>query len=128
MKLSAPIMDALCRDVNKTQLKLISEHDWSVFLVYWLQEQGYLVHYERQSGFMGMDGQWRGSGPKGKPDLTIARGGQVWLSELKRESGTLRPDQRIWRAALGERGRVWKPHDWPAIKSEFGRETRPSIP
>ena len=120
-------MDALCRPVNKTQLKLVSEHDWSVFLVGWLRGQGYLVHYERKSGFMGAEG-WRGSGPKGKPDLTIVLAGQVWLAELKKENGSLTPDQRIWREALGGRGRVWKPHDWPAIRFEFGRETRPNTP
>ena len=128
MRLSASIMDALCRDVNKPQLKLVAEHDWSVFLVGWLREQGYLVHYERLSGHTGASGEWRGSGPKGKPDLTIVLGGQVWLAELKKESGSLTPDQRIWREELGERGRVWKPRDWPAIKFEFGRETRPFTP
>jgi hypothetical protein len=119
-------MDSLCRPVNATQLKLVSEHEWSVFLAAWLQQQGYLVHYERQSGFMGAEGRWRGSGPKGKPDLTIVKGGQVWLAELKKENGSLTPDQRAWRDELGERGRVWKPRDWPTIKFEFGQKIQPN--
>ena len=119
MILTASVLDAFCRDSNKPALKLISEHDWSVFLVGWLRERGWLVHYERQSGYKATDGSWRGSGPRGKPDLTLAKDGRVLLIELKKENGRTSPDQDEWLAAAGDNARLWRPRDWPDIQREF---------
>jgi hypothetical protein len=100
-------------------VKNILEQPFSVAVVDYAKQHGWLVHYERQSGFKGTDGKWKGSGPKGKPDLTLARDGVILLAELKKEGGTLSEDQRQWLAALGPYGRLWKPRDAERIMEEL---------
>lgn len=58
-------------------------------------------------------------GDPGFPDLALARDGQVILAELKTNKGQPFADQRLWLAALGPFGRVWRPRDWPAILLEL---------
>lgn len=59
-------------------------------------------------------GKWMTAiqGHPGLPDWTIARDGWVLLVELKKERGRVRPDQRLWLAALGTYGRLWRPSMW----------------
>lgn len=58
-------------------------------------------------------------GHAGVPDLILARDGHVILAELKRHNGRVSPDQRLWLAALGEHGRLWRPQDWAEIVGEL---------
>lgn len=58
-------------------------------------------------------------GMKGSPDLLLARNGVVLLAELKSNRGTMRPEQKIWKASLGRTYRQWRPRDWPDIITEL---------
>jgi hypothetical protein len=113
---------AMIAQMETKALRAILELDFNKAIVAYAQSQGFLVHYERRSGHVGKDGQWRGSGPKGKPDLTLARGGVVLLAELKRETGKPSPEQLEWLEALGEHGRLWKPRDAGAIMETLKEE------
>jgi hypothetical protein len=65
---------------------------------------------------------WRTAvqGHKGFPDIALARNGIVLLAELKADKGKLRPEQVIWRDAIGpEHYRLWFPSDLPAIVREL---------
>jgi hypothetical protein len=62
-------------------------------------------------------GRWltavQGDG-KGYPDLTLVGKGGVLFRELKAAKGVLKPEQRLWLAALEEAGAdagVWRPVD-----------------
>ncbi len=59
---------------------------------------------------------WRTAmqGDKGFPDLVLARGGVVILTELKSEKGRVTPDQEYWIKAAG--AQVWRPSDWATIQ------------
>jgi hypothetical protein len=72
--------------------------------------------------------QWQGQtrrwstplqGHPGAPDLILARNGVVILAELKRQNGRASPHQRLWLAALGGHGRLWRPSDWAEIEAEL---------
>jgi microcompartment protein CcmK/EutM len=61
----------------------------------------------------------------GFPDLVLARSGRLIFAELKSETGSVDPEQRVWRERLEELQlaaegavlyRVWRPRDWPAIE------------
>jgi hypothetical protein len=54
-------------------------------------------------------------GHVGCPDLILARHGLVLLVELKAERGRATPGQRLWLAAAGVNGFLWKPSDWSEI-------------
>lgn len=78
---------------------------------------------------MNRRGEWQtavaGDGA-GFPDLVLARD-RVLFVELKRNSGTLRPDQVTWRITLlaaGADHRVWRPRDWNEIERELSRGTQ----
>jgi hypothetical protein len=69
-------------------------------------------------------GRWRtavAADGKGFPDLVLVhprRG--VIFAELKKETGTLAPEQKDWQAWLVAAGAVhgtWRPSDWPLIES-----------
>lgn len=65
-------------------------------------------------------------GDAGCPDLILARRGRVLLVELKKERGSVRPEQRQWLREAGEHGRLWYPADWKAICDELAA-TRPVV-
>jgi len=54
-------------------------------------------------------------GHPGLPDLVLARDGVVVLAEIKTQHGRPSPDQRLWLAALGGVGRLWRPGNWAEI-------------
>jgi len=105
--------------MTQAGLRTVSEHNFSVAVVAFARDHGWLVHYERRSGHVGADGQWRGSGPKGKPDLTLARDGKVLLVELKKEKEKPSPEQEAWLLALGPHGRLWRPRDAATIMEDL---------
>ena len=118
MKITLPMIAALARDGSrdaKAGLKAISEHDFSVAVREYAEASGWLVAYTRQTGRVGQDKDdnriWRGSGPKGEPDLRMVRKGVFLGAELKSEKGTISEAQREWLDALGFMGRLWRPRD-----------------
>jgi hypothetical protein len=104
---------------SKEELCQIREKELSIAIKAYAEQQGWLIHYERQSGHVGENGKWRGSGPKGKPDLTLARNGRVMLAELKTEKGRCSPEQRAWLDELGGYGHLWRPSDAQFIMDEL---------
>lgn len=77
-------------------------------VVYRARKYGWMVaHFGRARS--GAGGVWRTPGPRGYPDLTLARAGATLFVELKRELGKVDPEQEAWLAALG--GVVWRPSD-----------------
>jgi hypothetical protein len=58
-------------------------------------------------------------GHAGAPDLILAKGGRVILAELKRNGQHPSTPQRVWLAALGDYGRVWRPKDAQAVYDEL---------
>lgn len=67
-------------------------------------------------------------GDIGLPDLILARDGVVLLAELKQDRGTVRPDQRLWLAALGRHGRLWRPRDWDDVLATLSAPRRTGDP
>ena len=101
-------------------LAAISEASFSIAVCDYAREHGWLVHYQRQSGHVGKDGTWRGSGPKGFPDLVLARAGRVLMPELKAEKGVLSPEQKRWGKELGASvWDCWRPRDSGRILKEL---------
>lgn len=108
--------------MDKPSLKMVSEEDFQKAVCGFAAASGYLVHYQRRSGFIGKDGTWKGSGPAGFPDivLAIANRNPIFV-ELKTERGRLRPDQVGWMETLGAvYHRVWRPRDARDIIQELG--------
>lgn len=67
------------------------------------------------------NGGWRTpiEGDPGCPDLILARAGRVLLAELKRHGAYPTQGQKLWLAAAGEHGRLWRPSDWEQILEEL---------
>lgn len=67
--------------------------------------------------------------PPGFPDLILVRDGEIVFAELKTESGRVRPDQKVWIAALsvvaGACASVdvylWRPSDFDRINNRLAR-------
>jgi hypothetical protein len=107
--------------MDKPSLKLISEEDFQKAVCGFAAASGYLVHYQRRSGFIGKDGTWKGSGPAGFPDIVLVKANRNPIfCELKTERGRLRPDQVEWMETLGAYHRVWRPRDAHEIINELG--------
>jgi hypothetical protein len=61
----------------------------------------------------------------GWPDLTLVRGPELLLAELKTEKGRIKPTQLVWMEALLEVARcseyvhvrLWRPSDWSEIEA-----------
>jgi hypothetical protein len=108
--------------IDKPSLKLIKEEDFQKAVCGFAAASGYLVHYQRRSGFVGADGTWKGSGPAGFPDVVLAKPNRNPIfCELKTERGRLRPDQIEWMTTLGAYHRVWRPRDARDIIDELDR-------
>jgi hypothetical protein len=108
--------------MDKPSLKMIKEEDFQKAVCGFAAAAGYLVHYQRHSGFVGTDGTWKGSGPAGFPDIVLAKANRNPIFvELKTERGRLRPDQVGWMETLGAvYHRVWRPRDARDIINELG--------
>lgn len=86
------------------------EADFQAAVVELAQLTGWLVYHCNDA---------RRSTP-GWPDLALCRPPRLLLVELKTTRGRLRPEQRVWLAALtectGVEVAVWRPADWPMIE------------
>ena len=60
-------------------------------------------------------------GNRGRPDLVLARGGQVLLAELKTTRGKPSANQLEWLREAGDTARVWNPSDWDEIETTLSK-------
>lgn len=96
----------------------LSEDDLKTKIMDFAKLQGWrIVHIRPARTAKG----WRTpyEGDPGLPDLIMARGGRVLLAELKAQTGRATPEQKLWLAAAGPNGRLWRPSDWPAIEEDL---------
>lgn len=80
-----------------------------------LIHHGFLVHHSRPARTV------KGyrtplQGVPGLPDLVIAKGGAVWLVELKRDTEKPTAAQQRWLDAGGWLCGVWRPRDLPWVR------------
>lgn len=80
-----------------------------------LRQFGFLVHHSLPSRTV-KGYRTALQGDAGLLDLVIAKGGAVWLVELKRDDTYPTPGQRAWLAAGGRLCGVWRPRDLPWIR------------
>jgi len=99
-------------------LKLrVPEADFQGAVIDLARTLGWMVHHVRPA--MTSKG-WRTpiAGDPGYPDLTLVRD-RLIVAELKSSTGRVRPDQKLWIAALRAAGvecHIWRPSDWPLIE------------
>lgn len=108
-----------------------SEAEFTTMVVRLAQVNGWMVYHplpatvrEQDSvenapdgGVNFVRGRWKKvrtplQGDRGFPDLVLARDGEVLHVELKLDGSYLRPDQKLWQAAMGDQFEVWRPSDW----------------
>ena len=116
--LSLPMISAMA----PADLKKIREADFQAAVVAWAIGCGWLVSFTRKSAVKRGDGRWEQLSPPGEPDLRLAKAGRnPFFAELKREGGTLRPEQKAWLEALGPvYGRLYRPRDARAVMDDLG--------
>ena len=88
---------AACAKVMPEKDLLASVREMAVAL-------GYLVYHTHDS--RRSEGGW--------PDVAIAGHGRLLVRELKRQSGVVTPEQKVWLATLADAGvdaGVWRPID-----------------
>lgn len=107
-----------------------SEEDFKRWLLRYAELRGWMRCHFRPA--LRMDGSWYTpvEGDSGWPDVMLKKAGRplhVW--EVKTMTGTLRPDQRAWLAALTDRD--WSPSDsgivWPAGRGFSAGVVRPDM-
>jgi hypothetical protein len=91
------------------------EEEFTEWVVDRATERGWhVVHYRKAASRKGYKTPVLGM--VGGPDVLCARDGVVILAELKRNRSYLKPEQKQWAAAIGNRyHRVWRPRDAHAI-------------
>lgn len=79
------------------------------------KSRGWMVHHTRPARTAR---GWRTpvEGDAGFPDLVLARGGTVWIVELKAEQGTWTKEQQAWARELGATWKLYRPRHWPEIE------------
>jgi hypothetical protein len=100
-----------------TVAKAMSEEELQGTIIEMAEALGWKVHRARKSAIPGKDGTWRGTGPKGWPDLFMVfpATGRALAVELKREGKSPTAEQRDWLSALesvaGISVHVYRPSD-----------------
>jgi len=91
-------------------LPAMTEAEWTTWVIQAAQLHGWMAHHARPARTAQ---GWRTAvqGDVGAPDLLLARDGAVLAAELKTDKGRVRPEQKVWLAALGDHGRLWRPRD-----------------
>ena len=90
------------------------ERDFQAKVLELAEWNGWIHHHEYDSR----------RGTAGFPDLVLVRGDRVLWVELKSDRGRVRPEQKLWIAALraaGQDVRVWRPSDWDEVESNLSR-------
>lgn len=92
-----------------------SESKFQSWLIKRAEAEGWLVYHTRDS---------RGS-QRGYPDLTMCRPPRLVIAELKKESGRMKPEQKVWRAVLeacqGFEYYLWRPRHMKEVEKVLGR-------
>lgn len=102
----------------------VSEDSFEDTVIELAMRRGWRVHAERRAR---TKDKWVTpiKGHKGYVDLTMVRQGIIIFAELKSHRGRLRPDQKLWLAALEDAKAilsgtvevyVWRPKDWAEIE------------
>jgi len=94
----------------------VSEDEFQQRIVDTASWLGWRVHHTRPARTAK---GWRTpvQGHNGFVDLVLARRGVVLMPEIKSAEGSLDPEQRLWRDAIGAQWRLWRPADWPTIEA-----------
>ena len=113
--LSLPVIAKLAA----ADLKAIKERDFQLAIWREAEANGWKCHYVYLTAQRLANGSYRGTGTAGWPDVVAVRGPQMYAIEVKSESGTVKPEQREWIAALngvpGITAMVVKPRDAQAV-------------
>lgn len=96
-----------------------SEDDFQAFVTETATTYGWKWAHFRKAKVRGDRWATPQSGDPGFPDLVLSRDGVVLVVELKSDKGGFRPGQKEWLAALGPRGRLWRPRDKQAVIDEL---------
>ena len=100
-------------------LKAISEREFQLAIWRHAESEGWKCHYQYRSAQKLANGQYRGLGTAGWPDVIAVRGDRLLAIEVKKETGSPTPEQREWLAALngvpGIEAMVVKPRDAQAV-------------
>lgn len=112
MKLNLPMLAAM----QRAELLKISEYDFQVAVTRYAEDHGWKAQYFRKTAVKGKDGNWRGLGYPGWPDLVLAResDGRLMMLELKARRGKATEAQLDWLHTLAVCGcetDVVKPDD-----------------
>lgn len=97
---------------------LMSENpDFKNAVIPLLVRYGFLVHHSLPAPTKD-SARWVTAlqGHPGLPDLVFAKGGTVWMVELKRDDKNPTAEQRAWLAAAGRLAAVWRPRDLPWVR------------
>ncbi len=80
----------------------LTESQFQDRIITYARLRGWMVSHIQNVTMTGRGGRIIRQTPAapGFPDLTLARGGQVWFLEVKSETGAVSPVQREWLAAL----------------------------
>lgn len=92
----------------------MTETDWLQQVIDYAHLRGWLAYHTFNS---------RRSTP-GFPDLCMVRDGRVIFAELKSETGTVRPEQKVWLEELAKVAidatnvtvALWRPGDWQTVR------------
>lgn len=96
-------------------LSHVTEAEWQGHVLLWARNRHWLrLHFHDSR-----NQEW--DTDAGFPDLVLCRPPRLILAELKKESGVLSTNQRVWldalRACPGVETYVWKPSDEDAVKA-----------
>lgn len=103
-------------------LRAISEASWQQTVVATARLNGWMVYWPPPNR-PGMNGAVA-SVTAGWPDLVFLRDGDMFVAELKRETGKTTPQQDHWLAELRKAGvetHVWRPSDDFEMRTRLGR-------
>jgi hypothetical protein len=100
-------------------LKAISERAFQLAIWRHAESDGWKCHYQYRSAQKLANGQYRGLGTAGWPDVIAVRGDRLLAIEVKKETGSPTPEQRVWIAALngvpGITAMIVRPRDANAV-------------
>lgn len=108
--------DAIRAEQRRIIAENMSEGEFQALILEYAKAHGWMASHSRPA--RRGDGSWNTpvAGDVGAPDLLLARGGTVYLWELKTERGRYRDGQTAWLAAIGPViGATYRPSDLDRI-------------
>lgn len=104
-------------------LRTVSESDWQTIVIAIARINGWATYHppenrpSRSGHVQSITAGW--------PDLVFARVGEVFVAELKRETGKTTPEQDIWLKLLRSAGietHVWRPSDEKEVRARLAQK------